>query len=148
MPESKITYESADHIRGRLQNIVEALRFTDRLDLVISRGEMAMELVGELALTNEVEPLEIEQRRNEVSELTSTRIKLLLINKIRSLLSMQTKVHSNRGKALLLGRIITELEATKEQVEKVIQDHNLNEIIRQIRDVQRTFETWDDDYKE
>ena len=147
MPEPKITYESADHIRSRLQNIIEALRFTDHLELVIERGQLAMELVDELALTSDVEPEEIEQRRSEVTELTTNRIKIVLVNKVRSLLSMQSRVHSNRGKALLLGRIITELETTKEQVEKVIHDHNLNDIIRQVKDVQRTFETWDDQYE-
>ncbi len=146
MTEPKITYESADHIRSRLQNIIEALRFTDHLELVISRGQMAMELVDELALSYDVEPEEIEKRRAEVTDLTTTRIKIVLVNKVRSLLSMQSKVHSNKGKALLLGRIITELEGIKEQVEKVIRDHNLNDIIRQIKEVQRTFESWDDEY--
>ena len=148
MPDPNITYESPEHIRSRLQNLLEALRFTDRLELVISRGQLATELIDELALSAEVEPEEIGKHREDVTAITTTRIKIILINKVRSLLSMQSKVHSNRGKALLLGRIITELEGIKDQVEKIIHDHNLNDIIRQIKEVQHTFEAWDDQYKE
>ncbi len=141
MEKKKESYQLIDEVRNHLNNVVNSLRLSDRLDIVIERGKIATRLIDDLLQYENVDPKEIEDRRKDVTDLVVKRIQIILIHKVKSLLALQSKAPTNRGKIFLLDRLIAELEQSRDEVEVIIPDHNINDIIHKIREVRHSLQT-------
>ena len=132
------SYQSVDQIRSHLDNVTNSLRLSERLEIVIERGKIAIHLIEELAMQADVDPAEVEGRKNDISDLILRRIQLILIRKVRGLLALQSKAPTFRGRIFLLDRLIAELEQSRLEIEELIPDHNIDDIVQQIRQVRQS----------
>ncbi len=138
MEKMKESFQSIDQIRSHLDNVTNSLRLSDRLDIVIERGQIAIHLIAELSNQKSIQLQEVEERRKDVEELVLKRIQLILIRKVRTLIAMQSKAPTFKGKVFLLDRLIAELEESRNEIQVIIPDNNIEKIVHQIKEVRNT----------
>ena len=130
--------QTVDKIRSHLDNVTNSLRLSDRLDIVIERGHIARDLIDTLETQKDITPGEIEERKRDVKDLMLKRIQLILIRKVRGLLAMQSKAPTFKGKVFLLDRLVAELEDSRNSIQDIIPDNNIEDVIHQIKEVRNS----------